>query len=491
MTGKKTYLLAAFCGAFAAFGHAPFGHWWLALIEFAALIWLTAHAARPGWLAWAAGVGYFGASMHWIVEPFLVDIETHGWMAPGALILLAGGLALFWALAGWLAARLTTGPRSRAFAFAVLLTAAEMVRGHIFTGFPWALPAYVWTETPLLGIASLAGAYGLTFLTLMTAALPSVFPNVKAGTILALVALAGLWLTGQALLEPGEGRALGTVRLVQPNVPQHEKWQRDRVPEHLDRLMTLTGEPSDTPPDLVVWPEAAVVYPLDQAGVILAQAARAANGEVVLGINRRAPDDGWHNSMVVVSLEGTVTDAYDKVHLVPFGEYIPFKIEFLRAMAASSGFGFSKGEEVHLIDTALGRALPLICYEGIFPGQIFRAGTRPDYLLLITNDAWFGTFSGPYQHLDQARFRAVEHRLPVVRVANTGVSTVIGTNGQIGRRLNLGTTGHLDLPVETSDRPTLYSRTGDWPLIGLLIVLITALTLARSRNSVAKPDASV
>ncbi len=524
MTFRDSAFLAMLAGGAAALGHAPFGYWWAAFPAFAVLIWVVAvgrapaqqlprgmphhHVElmadalptprrRPGWIAWFGGVGYFGVAMHWIVEPFLVDAATHGWMAPFALIFLAGGLALFWAAAAVLSVRLAKGRAMRALAFAVILAGAELLRGHVFTGFPWALPAYIWADTPLLGMVSLTGSYGLTLLTLVLAALPSVHRRILPGLVVAVLAFGGLYKLGERQLDGRlfEREDLGYVRLVQPNVPQHEKWQRDKVPEHLDRMLSLTAEPAreGRKVDLVVWPEAAVVYPLDQAGPILAQAARAASlgagegAEVITGLNRRDEQGNWYNSLVTVGPDGLVREAYDKVHLVPFGEYIPFRIEFLRAMAASSGFGFTAGEEVRLIDTALGRALPLICYEGIFPGHLFRAEERPDYILLITNDAWFGTFSGPYQHLDQARFRAVEHRLPVVRVANTGISTVISHHGRVDRfsDIDLGKSGHIDARLTTSPVPTLYSRTGDWPVLIIILLILGALFLGKRRNSIA------
>ena len=510
-------MIAVMAGAAAALGHAPFGYWWAALPGFAILISIIAQGRLPfvaerkgfraapalrasrhraGWLAWLGGVGYFGVTMHWIVEPFLVDAPTHGWMAPFALILLAGGLALFWALAAVLAMRLAAGRTTRALALAVALTGAEVIRGHIFTGFPWALPAYIWAETPLRGVVAITGSYGLTLLTLLGVALVTTFRIGVPGIVAASAFFGSLFFLGHAQLQDAEARDLGLVRLVQPNVPQSEKWQRDKVPEHLDRLFSLTSAAATDGDiiDLVVWPEAAVVYPLDQAGGILAQAARAAGSEaeVILGINRRNEENEWFNALAMVGADGTVQDTFDKVHLVPFGEYIPFRIEFLRAMAASNGFGFTAGEAVRLIDTPLGRALPLICYEGIFPRHLFRAGERPDYILLITNDAWFGTFSGPYQHLDQARFRAVEHGLPVVRVANTGVSTVIDRFGSIdpAASLGLGQTGHLDRRVVTSTTPTLYARTGDWPTIVLVLVTLSALGFAKRRNAIANGGAA-
>ena len=494
MTAKRIlFPLAMLCGALAALGHAPFGLWPLALAGFAGLVWLVVNGARPGWTGWFGAVGYFGVAMHWIVEPFLVDIQTHGWMAPFALTLLAGGLALFWCAAARGAAYLGTTPRTKILAFAAFLTIAELVRGHLFTGFPWALPAYIWTDTPIRGAAAYMGAYGLSFLTLLGAACLAMPFGRSAGMIAAALLFAGVYALGSYQINSvaTDRPPLGTVRIVQPNVPQAEKWDRKKIPEHFNRMLDLTRTASDAQADLVIWPEVAVVWPLDLANEPLAQGMRAvATGttsetRLITGINRRDAAGNWYNALAVVGRDAEVLETYDKVHLVPFGEYIPFKIDFIRAMAATAGFGFTPGDEVRAIGTPLGRALPLICYEGIFPGHIFRADERPDYLLQLTNDAWFGTFSGPYQHLDQARFRAVEQGLSLVRAANTGVSVVIDPVGKMSEQLGLGRAGVLDLPVPAPLSPTIYAQTGDLPVIVIVLITLSGLFVVKRRNAIA------
>lgn len=466
-------------GALAALGHAPFGLWPVGLAGFFGLIWLVTASPRPGWASFAGGVGYFAVALHWIVEPFLVDIATHGWMAPFALILLAAGLALFWALAGWLAGRYFI--HQRGLAFALLLAGAELTRGHILTGFPWALPAYIWADTPVRMAVGWTGSYGLTLIMLVALALPFAMGRI-AGALWGAAVLAVLFGVGAMRATPeGATALLGQVRLVQPNVPQREKWDFEKVPQHLGRLIDLSR---DSGADLVIWPESAVAYPLDQAGNILQAASEAARVPIALGLNRRESDAVWHNSLVVLGQGAQLSETYDKVHLVPFGEYIPFRINFLRVMAGSSGFGFTPGSAVRLIDTPLGQALPLICYEGIFPGHLFRAGARPDYLLQITNDAWFGNFSGPFQHLDQMRFRAAEQGLPLVRAANTGVSAVIDPLGRVSASLGLNEAGVVDQPVHAGQR-TLYSFTGDLPAFALVLISLSALFRLNMRNTIA------
>ena len=479
MSAKKRFGLGVVFGALAALGHAPFGLWPVALAGFLGLFWLVAASNRPGWAAYAVGIGYFAVVLHWIVEPFLVDAATHGWMAPFALGLCAAGFALFWGLAGWLAGRVFRD--QRILAFAILLVGAELLRGHILTGFPWALPAYIWADTPMRMVVAWTGSYGLSFVMLVSLALPFAIGRI-AGTLWGAAILGVTFALGAMRAAPVEDTpTLGQVRLVQPNIPQREKWDFEKVPEHLQRLIDLSR---DTEAELVIWPESSVAYHLDQAEPVLQAASNAAGVPIIAGLNRRADKDVWHNSLAVVGSDGNVVETYDKVHLVPFGEYIPFRIDFLRAMAASSGFGFTPGDSVRLIETPLGGALPLICYEGIFPGHLFKADARPDYLLQITNDAWFGNFSGPFQHLDQMRFRAAEQGLPLVRAANTGVSAVIDRFGRIEVSLELNEAGYLDHSIHGGVR-TLYSYTGDWPAIVFVLLSMAALLPRKSRNTVA------
>jgi len=483
----RSILLALLFGLLGGLGHAPFGLWPVALAGFAGLIWVVARAARPGRVAWTGGAAYFGVTLHWIVEPFLVEPELHGWMAPFALILLAGGLALFWGLAGWLTKHMQ-GPR--AVMFALALAGAEAVRGHIFTGFPWALPGYIWVDTPVRLSVTLVGSHGLTALTLLAASLPAAFAGSRArlagASAAALALLGGLAVPG-VLPPPPPAGDLGTVRLVQSSIEQKDKWDPDLIQgQFRDKLALTRGDGSV--PDLVVWPESALAWPLDVAQPALEAIGAAGRAPFVTGLNRRQ-DGAWFNSLAVADASGSVTETFDKVHLVPFGEYIPFRLGFVRALAARDNFGYTPGALVHTVETPLGAALPLICYEGIFPGHVFRADTRADYLLLITNDAWFGTFAGPEQHFDQARFRAAEHGLSLVRVANRGVTAVIGPRGDVapGARLEPDRPATLDAAVPRSPGVTLYARTGDAPVFALLLLAVLGALVLGARNRVAKP----
>ncbi len=480
--------LTPFAGAVAATGHAPFNLWPFALLGLAALSWIVASeegGKNKAIAAWLGGVGYFAVTLHWIIEPFYVDSDRHGWMAPFAIVLVATGFALFWALAGWLSGRTGGG----AIGWALSLSLAEMLRGHVLTGFPWALPGYIWTETPAIMAASVVGPYGLTALTLILAALPVATPRKVIATFLALLGIAALIAWGRSAQAPSETH-VGVIRVIQPNAPQHEKWDPAKANVFLRRQLLSTSAPGNDVA-LVIWPESALPYRLEEAETTLRRMANASGGTpIVFGANR-ADGRRYFNSMAQIDAGGRVTDTYDKVHLVPFGEYVPFgglaERVGISGFAARNGYGYSAGQDVALIDTPLGRALPMICYETIFPGHVRRAGERADYLLQITNDAWFGTFSGPFQHLQQARFRAVEQGLPLVRSANTGVSAVIGPYGRILESLPLGESGHLDVPLPAPRPATIYARTGDLPVVLLLLMGLAAIFWVGPRNPIVKP----
>jgi apolipoprotein N-acyltransferase len=270
------------------------------------------------------------------------------------------------------------------------------------------------------------------------------------------------------------------VRLVQPNAAQHLKWDPDLALEFFLRQVgfTAAAPPTGAPrPALVVWPEVAVPYALDRADAALERIAAAAQGaEVALGIQRQDDAGRWFNAMVRLDETGRLADVYDKHHLVPFGEYMPFADLFARwgifGLAANLAGGFTPGPGPRLVDFGpVGRVLPLICYEVIFPRGIARAGARPDLLLQLTNDAWFGEVSGPWQHLAQARLRAVEQGLPLMRAANTGISAGFDPWGRELGRIALGTAGFVDLPLPRPLPPTPYARWGDWPVLPALAVL--------------------
>ena len=432
-------------------------------------------ALRIGWLF---GLGYFAVSLRWIVSPFLVDPAATGWMAPFALVFMAAGAGLFWGGARWIAKRLA--PDSIAMV-GLCLMGAEVARSLILTGFPWALLGHIWIDTPLAQAAAFGGPHLLTAITvglgLSVAALWRKRAAGIGGPLLA--AIAWVVLAPSAPL-PNTGPM---VRMVQPNAKQIEKWDPDHAQTFFNRMIAFTGD-GDVP-DLVVWPETAISYLLTYAEPELQQAAFAARGApIVLGINRQE-GARYYNALLVVEDGGTVSEIYDKAHIVPFGEFIPGG-ELLRkvgidAFAASTGGAFTAGNGAQTVNIeGIGQARPLICYEGIFAEEI-STDERPRLMILITNDAWFGASAGPKQHLAQARLRAIEQGLPMVRVANTGISAMIDAKGRITAQIGMNEAGFLDAPLPLAADATVYSRLGDFPV---LVVLLLALTgcVARARR---------
>ncbi|MGR3484632.1 MAG: apolipoprotein N-acyltransferase [Paracoccaceae bacterium] len=484
-------LAALACGVVAATAHPPFGLLLTGLPALAAGLWLVARArtARSAFArGWLLGAGYFAATLAWIVEPFLVDAPTHGWMAPFALIGMAGGLALFWAAAGALA-RLAR-PGHRIWLLALVLTLAELARGTVLTGFPWALPAYAWIGRGWDQALAWVGPYGLTAMTLLAcAALAAgaerLWQGRPAGALLAAALIPAI--AGSLLLHPGpapapdgldtpDGPAGPLIRLVQSGAPQAEKWATQTRDLYIARL--IEGAAARPPAALTVWPETAVPFALRDAQPVLDAGARAAGGPLATGLLRQAPD-GWRNALVVTDAGGAVAAAYDKRHLVPFGEYIPFEALIgrlgLSGLADGVG-GITPGAaRASIAVPGLGLVWPLICYEGIFPRLAAPTGPRPRALLLITNDAWFGAGQGPLQHLAQGRARAIEQGLPMIRAAQTGVSAMIDARGRVTAAIPLGAHGEVAAPLPPVRPPTPYARTGDGP--AALLTALAALAL--------------
>ena len=485
----------ALTGGVMATGQAPLGWWWATLAGFAALLWLLPAGGAPRVLAgrvFAAGCGYFALALGWIVHPFMVEPYIYGWMAPFGLAALAGGMALFWGLAGWGAGWLAAG-RAQALPLAVALVGAEALRGWLFGGFPWALAGHVWIGTPVAQLAAVTGALGLSLLTLAAPAVVWLaarpLPRLALGAGAAAV-LAGVWLWGAAreaapLPDPQIDLNL---RLVQVNAPQHLKWHPDYRWGFFDRHLALTEalpEPGTPSRDLVIWSETSVPFLLENPGAGLeAIAAAGGDAHVALGI-QRLEEGGYFNSIALLDPVGAPAQVYDKHHLVPFGEYVPLAEALLgrgyRGFASQMLDGYSAGPGPVVQDWGrFGTVLPTICYESIF-ARHHRVSPRADWVLQVTNDAWFGNWSGPRQHLAQARLRAIETGLPLVRAANTGISAVIDARGGIAASLGLNEAGVVDAPLPGALPAPLYARTGDGPMLALLALLAVGLGVSGRR----------
>lgn len=451
-------------------------------------------------IGWAFGLGYFGFGLSWIAESFFVDAERFGWMGFPAVAALSACLALFPALACAVFARLRLSGLTGAAGFAACWLAAEWLRGHVLTGFPWNLPGYALADFDLLRQpAAWFGIYGLSFLTVFIAVLPAV--TLKAHTMAArggafvLAAalpalLAGLGVVRLATAPAGESSI--RLRIVQGNVPQSEKWRPDVREEIFSRYLSLSARPGTC--DLLLWPETAFPGYLDEDPEAVRRLTELLTESQLLltGVPDRVPgDEGplYFNTIQTYDSTGGPITGYAKHHLVPFGEYVPHWMPLARLVDTPGDFTPGPGPRT----LAFGR-YPLvaatICYEAIFPGHVVDPLMRPDLIFNAANDAWFGSSIGPYQHLAAARMRAVEEGLPLARAANTGVSAVFDAYGRSVERLGLEETGILDADLPPPLSATLYAWLGDFtvpPLIALTFLGAWSLDArARRRQSISE-----
>lgn len=485
-------------GLAAALGQAPWGLWPLTVLALTATLWRVggAPSARAAALrVLTIGTGHFALALFWITQPFLVEAEIYGWMSPFALVLTALGGGLFWAAPSWAAHRLGWDLRSRLAAIALAILVSDWLRGWIFTGFPWALTGHVWIDTPAGQVAAWFGAMGLSALTLTAALLVALGVASRRplhGLANAAMLIAAAWFAGLARLNqalPTDGSEI--IRLVQPNADQTLKWSPEWAPVFYQRLTGLSALPLKPElgigfPDAVVWPETAVPFLLEDADAVLADIAASAGATTITGI-QRSQGAAWFNSLVEFTPDARIGAIYDKFHLVPFGEYIPWGDALARfgitAFAAQHGNGYTSGPGPQVLTLGgLPPFQPMICYEAIFERHLIR-GARPAWILQITNDAWFGIWSGPYQHLAQARLRAIQSGLPVLRAANTGVSAVIDARGELRATLPLNQAGVIDTRLPGALPPTLWWRWGDAPMLALMVAALAALALGRRRKT--------
>jgi apolipoprotein N-acyltransferase len=506
-TGWRRAGLAFLAGALSALAFAPVDIFPLFLAAVAVLVLLLDGAQetkRPMlsafWVGWCWAFGQFLIGLYWVAYAFLVEAAAHAWQIPFVEIFLPGGLALFIALACVIAARFWRRGVSRIFVFAIAYGVAEWVRGHIFTGFPWNLPAYSWGASPgVLQTTSLFGSYGLSLLTILFgASLAQLAARGRRSWQLPAslaVLFAAFWIGGDirlALVRPPDVPGVH-LRLVQPNVPQREKISRRFWTRNWHELVQLSLKPTRTPPTIIVWPEAAPPYIFTRVPAAMQQVAALTDTNRILmtGAVRIfvKPDDrlGATNSFYIFGPGGVLLSTYDKFHLVPFGEYLPLA-DILEKLGITQVVdvpeGFAAGDGPHTYDVPGAPPVgPLICYEIIFPGAVTGA-KRPRWFVNVTDDSWFGPSSGPYQHLLIARVRAIEEGIPVARDANTGISAVIDALGRVRVALALGQSGVVDSALPAAVPKTPFARFGDAGLVLMLFVLVLGVVSSRGKTDV-------
>lgn len=492
-TGWRRPALALSAGALSALAMPPFGVWPVLALTLPVLVLLIDGAAIAGGrgyrgafaAGWWFGFGYLVAGLWWIGEAFLVQAEAFAWLMPFAVLGLPAFLAVHVGLGCMLARALWSAGPLRIVALAAGLAAADWLRGIAFTGFPWNSFGYALAnDLELAQSASLFGLWGLSFAAVAALASPAALCDVRSSKrvrflppLLGLALLAGLWGFGAWRLAATE---VGTVpgaklRIMQPDLPQDEKFRYDARTRVMDLYLKTSVEQGGlSGVTHLFWPESAFPFFLEREPDALLRIADLLPPGTILvtGAARAAPPDpgGTHakvyNSLRAIGSDGAILATADKVHLVPFGEYLPFQplleaigIEQLTRVRG----GFAAAAERHAFAIpGLPEASPLICYEAIFPGAVMPAdGVRPGFLLNASNDAWFGLTPGPHQHFAQARLRAIEEGLPLVRATNNGISAIVDPLGRIIGMLPLGARGVLDGNLPAALPATFYAKAGN------------------------------
>ena len=513
--GPLGFLLAALLGGLGVLGHAPFHIWPAFGVSVCGLLLLIDGAAarpKPLWagfaVTWSWAFGYFLAGMFWVGNAFLVDADKFALLMPFAVTALPAGLAVFWGLGGALALRFWRGDASRLLVFAFALSLAEFARGHLLTGLPWNLPAYIWTPGGAISqTAALVGPYGLSLLTLIVLASPVALLSASLKTHRKMLALASVAIALSSLayglvrlnaagaVDPMKGTG-PIIAAGQAGYSQKEVWDPANAQRVTQTYLDMLTTPEARRADIVMWPEGAFPFLLlEQPEILTAIQERLESRTLVLGSIRRTPPreptetgDIYANSILVFDQKSgglTLQDTYDKFHLVPFGEYLPLRPIF-KALGIASLVAYDgemtpgTGPSVLAVNGAP-PADPRVCYEIVFPNFNTSATGRAGWILNISIDAWYGDLLGPDQHYAQARARAIETGMPLVRAASGGWSAIVDRYGRpLAQHLRGAGYAIARLPQDT--KPTLYARQGERLFLYLLSLLFVVMVITRNKN---------
>lgn len=529
LSGWRAYGLAWLIGAFSALSQSPFDLGWLCFFTFPLLVWLldgiiaptakkqSANALKKAALiGWCFGFGYFVAGLWWLGSALLVEADQFAWAIPLAVLGLPAFLAFFYAFATAFAHLFWSAGYARILALGLGFGLAEWARSILLTGFPWNMIGYAAMPVPILmQSVNLVGMIGMSALAVVVFASPALLSGgrfARTGILVAILLVLfqvsfGWWQISSQTAALDEGQHSLTVRIIQPSIRQDLKWDQFERRHIFDTYIKMTeAAPKNGAglADLVIWPETSVPYLLNKNPEVLERIGQALRpGQTLFagavreesavreGRNGNSGEVQYFNSITVINDKGQITDSYDKVHLVPFGEYLPFA-DLLRSWGLQEIVempgGFTAGEYRHSLPVTPisgGKnisVLPLICYEAIFPDELSYSGEQASLMVNVTNDAWYGNTPGPYQHLRQAQLRAVEQGLPMIRGANNGISAVIDSYGRIDSELKLDEIGILDAVVPPK-RSLLLGRAASYVETSLILILLLTGTVLFRNNA--------
>ncbi len=486
LSGWRRALVALLAGAFTTLTLAPFHLFFVGFLTIPVLVWLLDGAVgsaeagryarlRPSFfVGWWFGFGYFVAGLWWISNALLVEAPEFAWAIPLAVLGLPALLAFFYAFATAAARTLWSDGLARIFVLAAFFGVAEWLRSFLFTGFPWNAIGYGILPTPLMmQSVAMTGVDAINMLAVLLFALPAGFVASRFSAALSaflIVALLGTQVGfgyWRLNIEPDAENESQVLRLVQPAIDQSQKWQPEQARQIFDDLLALSAAPGVDDnvdrPTVIIWPETAVPFILTRepsAVGAIAEMLQVGQTLIAGAVREEGEDEAedagnlYYNSILVIDSEGIITGAADKVHLVPFGEYLPYAEQLsalgLKAVAAADRGYVGATQRRSLALPGGISAIPLICYEAIFAGEVSPIEATDGLLINVTNDAWYGNTPGPYQHFHQSRLRTVELGMPMARAANNGVSSIIDAKGRIVKQLEYEQAGAIDaqLPVK-------------------------------------------
>lgn len=497
--------VAFFCGWLTVAAFPPHYLFPVLFLTFSLLLVLINKANFPFQafkIGYSFGFALFAFGFAWVGNALLIDAWHFGWLYPITLAASGAFFGLFIAIPAYLAFYFKN-LLPRYLAFCSLFVIFEWIRSFFLTGFPWNLQGYVLAFSDrLIQLASIGGTYLLSLIVVMICSLPALLSQnrskkvIRICLVVPLGTLLFMYLFGSIrLYNQNTEQSDTTIRIVQPSIPQAMKWKKETLEYNFNQYIRISQSRKLDNIDFVIWGETATPFPLDYDFSHLQDIREAVpdNGYLVTGLVRYKFDiyQNYYplNSMFIIDEYGQILASYDKSHLVPFGEYIPLRQylpEFIRPVANAIG-NFLSGNGPTRIQVPGQPSLgALICYEVIFPHQILDQSQRPQWLINLTNDGWYGDSSGPYQHLVSTRMRAVEEGMTIARAANTGISALISPYGAILGELPLNYTGILDVSLpKVSQFQTIYSRLGNLPVLllcTLLLVVSSILALLRHRK---------
>lgn len=499
--------IALCAGAFAVLAFAPINFPLVLFISFPVFYFLlekTVTKKEIFWCGFAFGFGHFLAGIYWIAISLLVDAGQFGWLIPFALTIIPAILATYIGLFAlsykFLIEKFVIKEScAKVVLFALCWLSFEVLRANLFSGFPWNLIGYVWLfDVRFAQMASVFGVYGLSLLAILTALFPALLFAQKISRadkififlitifLCANLVFAKFYIDDSKIITDAKTK----LRLVQANIKQEIKWDEKQKYEDFFRQIDLSDAQNAKDVKAIIWSETSVPYVIDDNPMLLMNLADAVpqDGVLITGGLRLEGKKVW-NSVFVINKSG-VASHYDKHRLVPFGEFIPLHqyLSFLFLdkvvdQITGGGSGFSSGEGPQTLITDIFSFSPLICYEAIFSGDAVNKNHRPDLLINVTNDAWFGNSSGPYQHFNMAKMRAIEYGLPLIRVANTGISALIDPFGRVVKRIDLNQAGIVDVDLIKNSHSSIYAQYRFIPLLLLVLALVFFLTFYVQRGS--------